>query len=669
MPFAPQIQSGHYLSLAADMQSRVPMMTYMPDLSTSRVRVAVVVAMVCIRRPRHRDTPSSSRVMLSRRCVPNKDEFENVKLYWREYFPYDLVVGLLTRNGDPIEHTEFAFECIDPSGRTFMQRYLSFADAATMKKAVMCRLRTSFLQTIHVGACWSGKPEPRADECDRASHDLDRARPARAPIRIDVDFTDYPFGVDKHDIRRNDAHWPIMNLSIVITSHILKECFGLTDIVSFYSGARGVHIWALDERAWQMCDDERASVVGFMTFPADASGRAKEAFLRRTPLYDEMCDAILLPAFLEMLDDAGMDLFTSVSSILRFEDIMSVTHRNVEMSFRTLKTSAPHADARRAFASLMETIANIEKHLPASPARRHCKRRVHIALVTLLWPRFDKGASTKTNHLMKCPFSPHARTKRVEVVLPTDASGFRPDAVCALNEHISPLYMYDVECEMRAQLDRLGSPKPYRDAVEEWYAHWRPEGENAVMRYVKDYEEEARRFENRVNGRDDQISACNYTVTSKMWAVRLVRHFEVCISDRCLLMRTRLDDRRGVLPDVIRVRKGKTFHWKSVAVADVWNVIDRALTRWRADGIDHTSWNTAATDSLLLLFSAGEHFDVSCVPVIRQRVDAIVRLSNDTDRVHDATCTPLPSEGYLVWSFVYPKIVQSWPVPGVIVAS
>lgn len=394
-----------------------------------------------------------------------------LKHYWVGNYPCEALVEMLTRNGDPLRHFEFAFECLSTtSGATYVKRYESFHDAVSLRRALKARCEHSKVLALHIGACWNGVPRRLFKVDDPKTHDLDRLRPDRAPLRIDIDLTDYTqLGVDKDDVDANDMHWPVLALAIRVTKRALKDCFGMDEVVCFYSGRRGVHIWVLDERAWQMDDEARATVIEFLSCPLDRRGVAKDGFLNRTPWYAELYEEEVLPSFVEMLRSSSMDLFGTSIAISKFEGMVDIKHPEVARVFRDVKMGVHGCDAIK-FRTVVDTVNMMADKYRSCAWMRN---RIKAAVLTLTWPRFDKGASTKLNHLIKAPFSVHSGTGRIAAPLRDDATNFWPGDVPKIDceEH----EIQSAEGDLRDKLATLGKPKRWIDPAEEWYMHWAPQ--------------------------------------------------------------------------------------------------------------------------------------------------------------------------------------------------
>ena len=533
-----------------------------------------------------------------------------------------------------------------------MLRYQSFRDAADLRQALTARSENSTtVLKLHVGACWNGVPRKMVAMDNPKQHDLDRRRPSRAPLRLDIDLTDYTqLGVARDALAENDAHWPILALAITITKRCLRHCFGLDEVLTFYSGRRGVHLWVLDERAWRMDDATRGTLIEFLSCPLDSHGVARDTFLDRTPWYSELFDAEVLPSFVSVLKNSEIDVLASVDAICRFEQMMNVAHREVSRVFRDMKFS--NETQCRNFYSITNTVNELVLAKPASCA--WIRKRLHAAVLTLMWPRFDKGASM-LNHLIKAPFSVHSSTGRIAVPLRDDATNFSPRDAPAIGceDH----RIQSAEGDLRDNLAALGVPKPWSDPLS---ASWASQVTDLAVAEVKLYDKNERRAKRRKLGINDGIDRMDYVIERNLWGVRVGRTLEVYVDQTHIHMRTQLCAHRYTHGVPIKLTNGLQIAWTySTPVDTVWNAVKSKM---------HTPtqrWTYVVEDEMLLLFNADRSFSAQTKKRAEQRVRRIV------DRSHDDSCSSKVSvrrqdSSYLMWSSAFPEVVRLWPVPGVV---
>ena len=593
-----------------------------------------------------------------------------MKQYWCNDYPYEVLEMLLERNGRKFKNFEFMIECESDSGQAFMMRPVAFRDADEMRLNIadFFKKRNLLIKALHIGPCWTGVPRKVAKVDDPKTHDLDRLRPDSGPLKIDIDLTDYAqLGVPKENLEANDLHWPILNLAIDVSKRLLKEAFGLEEVVCFYSGRRGVHIWVMDERAWQMDDEERATVLEFMSCPLDKAGVAKDSFLDRSPWYKTVYEEHVLETFGDLLLNSEIDLFKSTEAVCRFEAMMRVRNETITNCFRDLKTCTDSPVEK--FRTLSDQVTELATKKANSFG--WMKVRVQAAILTLLWPRFDKGASTKLGHMIKAPFSVHSSTQRIAVPLPDDLSNFWPGDVPRLGCEADKLY--HAEGILRDKLKALGKPKPFIDPLEEWYMNWSPPSKDPVLEQVEAYEEWDRRFKRRKKGIDDKISAMEYTFHRPMWAVQIQREHLTTCSGGVVYMQTVFHPIEGQGGSVRKVPVGKTFRWESMPVDAVWKNVEKLHAQYNEKDQDEEQvhWDKVRTglDTMLLLFEADGTYSKASKDRAVQRLNAILQLGREraeTVFMEEGIGILYNRSKYLFWLEAFKEIVNMWPVPGLV---
>ena len=140
----------------------------------------------------------------------------------------------------------------------------------------------------------------------------------------------------------------------------------------------------------------------------------------------ELYDELILPAFVDMLTNCEIDLFDTNVSICKFEQMMNLAHPEIQKVFREIKMDSTRPAAEK-FQKLCDAVNKLSEKYQSCGWMRN---RLHAAVLTLMWPRFDKGASTKLKHLIKAPFSVHSSTCRIAVPLPDNLTNFWPGDGC-----------------------------------------------------------------------------------------------------------------------------------------------------------------------------------------------------------------------------------------------
>lgn len=599
----------------------------------------------------------------------------SMKDYWETKFPCELLETILTRNGDLLKHVEFAAEHKTESG-TFMKRYLSFQDAAAIREYLKANSKT--LDKLHIGAVWNTVPTKSVRTYSVAEHDLNRPRAVRAPLRIDIDLTDYTFfDIPKEDCKKNDDHTKLLKIARDITVDMLEKCFDLTDILCFYSGRRGVHLWVLDERAWQMTDEARASIINFLSCPLDKRGVADDSFLDRTPWYREHYDEKLIHSFTELCVDKNspIDVFHSAGTISRFQDLVNITHKDVVAEFTRAKLHFATEGPGACFEQIVNMVNNMGRRYPEKCG--WMPKRIEAAILTILWPRYDVGASAKLNHLIKSPFSVHSGTNRVALYVGCWQWPKEPSVLAfqlGKKDGWSDAAFEVNKKNVLGTLNHYGPPKPWKDPHEDWEPP--ADADEPLRRCIREWEEGEKRVKMRRLGIPDKEATADYEVETLSWATRVRREFQVSVSyyptsseEAFLHFHVNLEWVRGMSDRLKLVEPGTKFTHTSVSTDEVIKKVQEYIKTAPIQEEDHTVRQTVACDELLITlpFVGGGWQDVA-----RSRQAAEAKLRKIVDATeHDYASDshpkcPMIKSSYMMWLNIRSRVAQLWFTPGVV---
>ena len=253
---------------------------------------------------------------------------------------------------------------------------------------------------VHFGGVW---PEMMS------KWTVARLKPVERPFVLDLDLDDFPaaafFGVTKDDQEGCDALLDCVLLGARVLERTLRDVFGFEQTVVFYSGRRGVHLWVLDKRAFELSAEARSAIVSALSPQGGI------------PL-------VAHPSFASAVD-LLMEGFPKLScwQEQRFREAFAT-----KLDIRTVPSE--WVTATDPWKRLLEVI---------HPAKLWKLRRVVVAEA---WPRIDAGAAA-IDHLIKSPYSPHSATGRIAVAVTPE---FRPETCPKLSD--------------RASLDRILSGFP-----------------------------------------------------------------------------------------------------------------------------------------------------------------------------------------------------------------
>ena len=170
--------------------------------------------------------------------------------------------------------------------------------------------------------------------------------------------------------------WPLMMVSVKIIHKCLTEDLGFEHILWVYSGRRGVHCWVSDERARYLTNEARTQVVDFI--------------LRQCFKQDYM--NILRPFFRQRLN--AEKLFDGTSLAEEFK--CSYDTWSHDLKSNHLVT----------FSFFFFGFFFVDET---------CQEAL---VVKAVGPKLDVKVTVRMDHLLKCPYSPHPKTKQLCVPIP-----------------------------------------------------------------------------------------------------------------------------------------------------------------------------------------------------------------------------------------------------------
>jgi len=355
-----------------------------------------------------------------------------MSFYYQTDFPAVDVFDFATLHAARPENVEFVVECDRGSG--FWKRHNSCPSARALRALLGPGC------TVHVGATLS-------DAAHRAG--APNVHAVGKPLVFDLDLQDVvQLKVDKNDTEENDRWVRLVFGQVHVLQKALKSVFGFERFLAVYSGRRGCHLWVLDERAFGLTDEARGAICAFLQAPPDKrDGRLLfDRAVRQNPSFD----AETWRAFEESLNlvvlasrsDGGVGFFEFEfpSDYVRFFDLLfEFPGREPYAAHdRGLRAAAQLATSRlqnRAFHEALQTCLNKDAFWRNGQNGKFnvFLQRYEQILFSLCWPSIDFGASAKTEHCTKTPFSLKSGTKRISLpianLLPTPGAQPLPPIV------------------------------------------------------------------------------------------------------------------------------------------------------------------------------------------------------------------------------------------------
>ena len=352
-----------------------------------------------------------------------------LRMYYLHFFPYDDMYKWLCYGHDEQFHPnaaaagvvdkkfflkrEFSFTL---EGDIYL-RYLSFKDAAEMKKTMMSKQPIK----IDLGAYYNAPPK------DKGS--VRNFEPLLRELVFDIDLTDYdPVRTSASGADITERCWKFMTVAIKILDARLRQDFGFKNLFWVYSGRRGVHCWVCDRRALLLEDTARAAIAEYLSV---LKGTDMADF--RSPMHPLLRETfpILEDLFLnDIIQDHGQALLSDAANwhrILQFVPDDDGLHDDLRSRWQRADSAVQRWNA------LKQLTARRLKATRKLEVRRQLDKLPEKIIFTCVYPRLDVNVSTHRNHLLKSPFCVHPKTGRVCIPInPQFAEQFNPFEVPTL---------------------------------------------------------------------------------------------------------------------------------------------------------------------------------------------------------------------------------------------
>ena len=346
------------------------------------------------------------------------DKKDTCKYFYRNHFPYEAIGALLKRNG-PLTHREFAAESELDGGSPVWRRYLHCVTrskdtaisihALEIKQAVtQFKGRVNDLRVIHIGGVYPNTPAKNVSAIGRE-------------LVIDIDATDYEhLHLLKSDLAACDASWPLVAFGLQIAESLLCDEFAYSEFLRVYSGGRGAHLYVLDEHAFRLNQEARSAIAANINLTMDKNGAAVDSILALATTHDllDNCWSFFKKECLKSKEDGGLGFFDEDDDVEAFFGRTGCQHHGRMRELAKMAClSSRHGLAR--FEFLADAVHN--EFAPTDWLKALTK-----AMLAMVWPRLDIKVSEGIGHVLKAPFSIHARTGRVAIPLFQNPSNFDP---------------------------------------------------------------------------------------------------------------------------------------------------------------------------------------------------------------------------------------------------
>ncbi|CAA7259208.1 unnamed protein product [Cyclocybe aegerita] len=341
--------------------------------------------------------------------------------FYRRLYPFKTIFNWLNHEHAPsrlFTHREFAFTL---QGDVYL-RYQSFNNADELKKQV-CQLNPT---RFEIGPVYSARPR------DKKTIRAGAFSPQVRELVFDIDMTDYdPIRTCCKDAGICKKCWGFIAAAVHVIDSAIRDEFGYEKLIWVYSGRRGIHLWISDKEAMELTDQQRKSLVGWLTaiHPTAKESSKKPNFRFGGKLPPSLQNALqYLKTIFGELILTEQDCFESEEG---YEELLQYISdsRTVE-SLRTKWEDSPSRSSEDKWNDLLRIASSRPNLIPA----------LEDVIIQYTYPRLDAEVSKHRNHLLKAPFCIHPKTGRVCVPLDvTSIDKFDPEGVPTVGQLLQEL--------------------------------------------------------------------------------------------------------------------------------------------------------------------------------------------------------------------------------------
>ncbi|KAI0754234.1 prim-pol domain-containing protein [Daedaleopsis nitida] len=367
--------------------------------------------------------------------------------FYRRLYPFKSIYAWLNHEHTPTKlftHREFAFTLPSDS----YVRYQSFADADELKKQV-CTMNPS---RFEIGPVYSVRPRDKKTVRQAAF------KPLLRELVFDIDMTDYDSirtCCSGADICRKC--WSFIAVAVRVLDRGLRDQFGYKHLMWVYSGRRGIHLWVSDNEALELTDDERATVVKWLTIISGGKEMHKKVNVR---MGTRQLPPSIAAAY-KVLEPVFHDLILVKQNCFASEEgwqalLHLIPDKDIVANLREKWESEPDRSSEDKWQDLEDEIGE-KRGKSRNPGLNAAKEDI---ILQYTYPRLDAEVSKKRNHLLKAPFCIHPKTGRVCVpVDPRTVDKFDPAKVPTVGQ-------------LLRELDQLAPQQPGDTAGGEHHSDW-----------------------------------------------------------------------------------------------------------------------------------------------------------------------------------------------------
>lgn len=309
----------------------------------------------------------------------------------RDYYSSDFNLDGLNKVIDFSNFPNREFGFVNHNGRFY--RNLSFENPKALKDFLIDRAPLH----AYVGAVYDN-PASR----DNPIHSLEWKG---HELVFDIDLDEYD-AVRKHvcDCQGADQVctrcWQLVNLAISIIDETLRFDFGIKKIIWLFSGRRGVHGWAIDEIGYTLNQEQRMSIINYLTVIHGEDEKARVQDRNKFP-----------PDFRKRIEHNVFDYFLKHA---RHKDLLSIGINS--------------SRASNIRGQLKQQEGKIDDTLRRSFNKDLARINKYDEILRRWVPRIDHKVSIDLRRLLRMPSSIHGKTGKIARVMdPAEIFRFNPE--------------------------------------------------------------------------------------------------------------------------------------------------------------------------------------------------------------------------------------------------
>jgi len=309
----------------------------------------------------------------------------------RDYYSTDFNLNGLETVIDFSNFSQREFGFVTLYGKFY--RNISFENPQALKDYLVDRTPLN----AYVGAVYDNSPsrENPIHSLDWKGHEL----------VFDIDLDEYD-AARQHVCDCQGANqvctycWQLVNLAISIIDETLRFDFGMENIIWLFSGRRGVHGWVIDKRGFNLNQEQRMSIINYLTVIHGEDEKARVQNRNKFP-----------SDFRKRIEHNVFDYFLKNA---RHKDLLSLGLNSTRAS--NIRGQLNQQDGK------------IDATLRRSFNKDLARINKYDEILRRWVPRIDHKVSIDLRRLLRMPNSIHGKTGRIARIFdPAEIFKFNPE--------------------------------------------------------------------------------------------------------------------------------------------------------------------------------------------------------------------------------------------------